>query len=750
MPPNILKSSSDHYGFAKVFLGIILGLAASFSLQAQTTWTGAGGDGVFTNNANWDNGAPGSSTAAIIDTPSTLNISLPTLDTIGSLSTSGVGTINFALSTNTLTVNGDSVTPSMFVDHGSTLSLNSGTVTLNGALDIANTSGSSGTVILNASTLQVGGTNGIAAGSGTAALNLNAGSIKVINSNLTSSVPMTLTYGTTSSIDTNGFNATFSGANTGVNAKLVKVGLGNLALTSTNAIDSFFVLAGNLNQTTGSLTSYEIGVGSGTGSVGTYTMSGGSLVLAPGNPPPPIVDATASSFRIGDFGATGTFTQTGGSVSVSGSLNIGNQGGHGTYTISAGSLSLEAGLSTLGRTSGGSASSSGSTGELDISGTATVNLHANSQFILSNWYPTTVAVQGTGILNQTGGTLAVANTATLTLTGFGTGTYNLNGGTLQIGGDSLHGVFGTQSGTYHFNLGGGTIQVAGVDLITSVHATLTASTSSTIDTNGLNATLSGALDGAGALVKTSAGTLTLSGSNAYSGGTTVNLGTLAVGSATALGTGAVHIASGATVQNATATSYDFTADVMNNGTIDSGGQNISFAASKTLSGSGILTGGATYTVNGTLSPGNSPGIVTVGALTTLSLASSSTTIWQLAALRDNNDGTAGVDWDTFILNPTGTMNLDGTLQIALDGISFSTDPYWELSHTYTLFSGGTVNGNFAALAGNSFTNSDGTGVFTRSGNSIVYTFTVPEPQIWVLAAMGLSIVFFRRLRSKRN
>src|SRR5262249_56818702 len=82
------------------------------------------------------------------------------------------------------------------------------------------------------------------------------------------------------------------------------------------------------------------------------------------------------------------------------------------------------------------------------------------------------------------------------------------------------------SAHFQCNLGGGTIKVIDLALVTSVNATL--SGVSTIDTNGLGATLSGALSGTGGIVKDGAGTLQLSGNNSYAGGTFLNAGILKV------------------------------------------------------------------------------------------------------------------------------------------------------------------------------------------------------------------------------
>jgi T5SS/PEP-CTERM-associated repeat protein/autotransporter-associated beta strand protein len=108
-----------------------------------------------------------------------------------------------------------------------------GTVAL-GTLKLTLDSGSAGVVNLESNgTLEVGGTNGIAAGSGTAMFNWGGGVIEVTGSDLTTSVAMTLVSNTTSMINTNGFNATFSGELSG-NGALDKIGVGTFTLNGTN------------------------------------------------------------------------------------------------------------------------------------------------------------------------------------------------------------------------------------------------------------------------------------------------------------------------------------------------------------------------------------------------------------------------------------------------------------------------------------------------------------------------------------
>jgi hypothetical protein len=68
---------------------------------------------------------------------------------------------------------------------------------------------------------------------------------------------------------------------------LAKISLGTLSLTgASNTIGSFLILGGNVSQTTGTLTTYELAVGTGAGNTASYTLSGGSLIFPAGTPPP--------------------------------------------------------------------------------------------------------------------------------------------------------------------------------------------------------------------------------------------------------------------------------------------------------------------------------------------------------------------------------------------------------------------------------------------------------------------------------
>jgi hypothetical protein len=162
---------------------------------------------------------------------------------------------------------------------------------------------------------------------------------------------------------------------------------------------------GALDQSDGMVATnpgWDLVVGHGAGSTGTYTLSGGAL------------EANQSEF-IG-FSGTGTFNHTGG-----------------TNTINASAV----GAFDLG-------GFAGAAGTYNLSGTAALSVNAHEY----------IGDSGTGIFNQTGGTntLAAGKILLLGVNATGTGTYNLSGGTLA--GDEI--VVGS-SGTGTLNiLGNGT------------------------------------------------------------------------------------------------------------------------------------------------------------------------------------------------------------------------------------------------------------------------------------------------------
>ena len=157
---------------------------------------------------------------------------------------------------------------------------------------------------------------------------------------------------------------------------------------------------------------------------------------------------------------------------------------------------------------------------------------------------------------------------------------------------------------------GGIMQFAGANITSALPISLQAA-GGTFDTNGNNATLSGAISGPGSLTKIGAGTLMLSGAGTYTGATAVNVGTLQAGAVNAFSPfSAFTIASGATLDlnsfNQTIGSLAGAGGVtLGSAILTTGNDNTSTVFSGSIVGTGgltkigagtfMLTGASTYT-----------------------------------------------------------------------------------------------------------------------------------------------------------
>ena len=197
------------------------------------------------------------------------------------------------------------------------------------------------------------------------------------------------------------------------------------------------------------------------------------------------------------------------------------------------------------------------------------------------------SISGVGSLRKAGsGTLTVS-----TLNTFTGGTF-VNGGILNF---STLGNLGAASSPIFF--GGGTLQYASGNTADISTRTVTFNTGDgTIDTAGNSVVLANPVgnNGAGGLTKTGAGSLTLSGANRYSSVTIVNQGTLALAAGASLSNSVSLVVSNGAVLDAAASGL-----VLNG------------AVSQNLGGNGTVNGVVTLSAGATLSPGASPGTITL-------------------------------------------------------------------------------------------------------------------------------------------
>jgi fibronectin-binding autotransporter adhesin len=272
------------------------------------------------------------------------------------------------------------------------------------------------------------------------------------------------------------------------------------------------------------------------------------------------------------------------------------------------------------------------------------------------------------------GTLLVGNAGALGAT---TGPLAVNGGSLDLGG------FGPTVGAFSGSAAGVVTSAAPGVLTVSVSG---------------SSTFAGRFTGAAGLTQNGPGLLNLTGSSSSSGAFTVSTGSLAVNGV--LGTGPVTVASGAWLQ-----------------------------------GSGTI--GGAVDVIGTLSPGNSPGVITLGSVV---LGGSSTTLIEINGL------VRGTDYDG--VNITGTsssLTYGGLLSLNFgslspDGVTYDVFNFsgGSIGGYATVTSTGAYIGTWMNIGGGQYQLISGAQTLTfdqASGDIVV----VPEPAAMALAGLGIAL-----------
>ncbi|WP_160115646.1 autotransporter domain-containing protein [Bosea lathyri] len=458
-------------------------------------------------------------------------------------------------------------------------------------------------------------------------------------------------------------------------------------------------------EKTGSSTWALSGAGNQNWAIREGTLSGntasmaGNLTFATGAGTRGVIfDQSADGSYSGTISGDGSFTKTN-----TGTLTLAGVQSHtGDTTISAGTLRM------------GTADALASSAGIVLQGSSTWDLNGYNQTVrrLEGNAPGTAVNLGTATLTidnsaffvfrgDISGSGGLTKTGSAGLNIFGTNTYsgptNVAGGTLRIGQNgsirnsaAINVSNGARFAVYEPNAlsptGAVTLAGAGSQFETVFDQRIgslagEADTSvilgpGAVLTTGANNTSTvfsgtiGSVIGDGSLTKVGTGSFTLNGTNQYEGATLVSAGSLIVN-------GSIAASSGVTV-----------------------------AAGSTLGGSGVVP--TTVINGGTLSPGNSPGTLTVNG--NLTLTPGSTYLAEIqGAVSDR-------------VNVTGTASLAGTLRLMPLGGAYS------FNSAYTLLSAA------GGLGGTSFSPVDTTGSFgdgvttavSYTANTVQLTLT-PKP-----------------------
>lgn len=339
-------------------------------------------------------------------------------------------------------------------------------------------------------------------------------------------------------------NNTYTGATT------VAAGTLNITnrTTASGGITVGVASGGNAVLGLGTGNSFSLGTSSffvgNTGGNGTVNHTAGAISFTGGN-----------QLLIGNSTGTGTYNLSGGTLStVASSLGVTvgvNTGTTGNFNLSGtGTLTMPA-TSTLQITRSDNSAATGATGTFtQTGGTATVGF---LQMGGSSTTPANNANQN-ATLSLTGGTFSAVTFNQLSGGTGSTSAINI-GGTAQV---TLPKFTGTRNGaatiTFDSSAGGylrpTATNAAYMPANTYTSANLTAN-GAKIDTNSFDITIGQVLQNApsasGTLTKLGNGTLTLTGANTYTGGTIVSAGTLLLSGAVNMpATGALQVNTGAT------------------------------------------------------------------------------------------------------------------------------------------------------------------------------------------------------------
>ncbi|HWL51820.1 MAG TPA: autotransporter-associated beta strand repeat-containing protein [Chthoniobacteraceae bacterium] len=316
---------------------------------------------------------------------------------------------SYELSAGSLTMQGSGVGVVFGKEGTGVFDIEGGTATVHGKILLADGADSTGTIHLTGTgVLEIGGTDAISAGEGTASFHFGGGTLKAINSDLGVSIAPELEEGTTSTFDSNGSNIILTDGFTG-GGGFVKTGAGALVLgdsselAGSSSVEQGDLVVGGPGAATGELTlatdltvegGSNLVVGRGVGHSGTLHVGAGAAVTLDNT------NGSTNNFDVGDNGGTGVVNMTGGAVDLKttgGSgynrLRIGSgNGSTGAFNQSGGVVDTDVGSFSIGL--------EGGTGAYNLSNDA--QLRSGNVVHVGRGLRTTGTPTTTGTLTLTG------------------------------------------------------------------------------------------------------------------------------------------------------------------------------------------------------------------------------------------------------------------------------------------------------------------------------------------------------------